>query len=110
MTKSKIFSFPQEYVKDHYRFAYQKENWIQQKHLKDHIYIDLEGFYLSFREQVTQLLIDKKIIRYPTKLEELHLDLASEWKTYGNDGISKIATLFYDYLSNTPLVRNLHFE
>ena len=94
--KPTLFSFSKEFVKNHYRIGYQKKNWLQKKYNRDYIFIDLEKYYFDLRNQIEQLLIHKNFIRKILPLEELHECLPSEFKSYGNDGISKIGTFFYE--------------
>lgn len=96
MQKPTIFSFSDQFVKDHYRSGYQLANWMQKHTKHDHTTIPLENFYLALRERILNLLFQKNIINQPILLEDLHLYLTDELKTYGNDGLSKIAVLFYE--------------
>ncbi len=96
MQKKNIFSFSNEFIKNHYYSGYQKENWIQKEFKNDFIIINLEDYHIKLRNAIIDILLDKKIIQHTISLENLHFYLSNELKTYGNDGISKISTLFYE--------------
>ncbi|MES2219099.1 MAG: hypothetical protein V4501_11910 [Pseudomonadota bacterium] len=106
MQKPNLFSFLNQFVKNHYRSGYQNQHWVQKEFNRDFINFDLDNYYLNLRDQIVQLLIKKNVITQPILLEDLHLHLANEWKAYGNDGIGKIGTLFYE--TNAKFKEVLH--
>lgn len=106
MQKPSLFTHPNQFIKNHYRLGYQSQNWIQKNFNRDFIVFGLEKFYEVFREQIAQLLLNKKIINEPILLENLHLHLSDELKAYGNDGLGKLGTFFYE--ENTKFLEVLH--
>jgi hypothetical protein len=106
MEKPRIFSYPNQFIKNHYRVGYQNQNWLQKNYNCDFIAINLDDYYLKLREQLTYLLIDKHILNAPVHLENLHEHINDELKTYGNDGIGKVGTFLYE--TDEPFKKILH--
>jgi hypothetical protein len=96
MSLPTLFSFPNSFVQDHYREGYQTPQWVQKNCAKDYFTFDLDNYQALWQAQLIQLLIDKHIINHAIPLQDLHIYLSQEWKAYGNDGIGKIGTLFYE--------------
>ncbi|HEX4044697.1 MAG TPA: hypothetical protein VHZ76_03410 [Gammaproteobacteria bacterium] len=96
MHKPTLFSFPHHFITNHYRDGYMRDYWLQKNLNCDYTNVNIEEFYSRLREQIVQLLIDKNIISQPIQLEDLHNHLPPELTTYGNDGLSKIGTYFYE--------------
>lgn len=99
-TKPTLFSHDAEFQKNHYRSHYQTKNWLQKTFNQDSICIELAEYYSELRNEVVALFLQKKIIKSPIRLEELHLHLNAKQKTYGNDGLSKICLQLYDENQN----------
>jgi hypothetical protein len=95
-SKPKIFSISHDNYKSHYRLNYQKENWIQSKLSGDFAVINMGNYYLELRNELTQLLLNKKIIPALIPLEKLHEYIGEDLKTYGNDGLGNVGTLLYE--------------
>ncbi len=103
--KPKIFSISQQSIKNHFRLHYQQNHWLQNEHNSDFIVINMGEYYLELRHELTALLFSRKIIDKLIPLEKLHEYIDDDLKTYGNDGLGKIATLLYE--DNVGFIRVL---
>jgi hypothetical protein len=107
LQKAKLFSHQDTFVKDHYRSGYQSQNWIQKKLDRDFIFFDLDKFYSAFREQILQLLFNKKLIHQSVLLA----DYSKADIMYENRGLRRQLNLipgeYYDDKNAAELVHFL---
>lgn len=64
---------------------------------KDQVKFQCQTFAQQLRQEVSRLLLKKKIIDNAIPLEDLHTYVSDEMRAYGfEDGVNKISTFFYD--------------
>ncbi len=77
--------------------TYAKESYFYHLFNQHQVEFNCREISLKLRENLERLLIDKKIISTPVKLENLHEHITDELKEYNfNDGVNKLSTYFYE--------------
>jgi hypothetical protein len=94
--KAKILSLSPQAIREHYRSGYQHNHWLQNEYHSDFIHIEMGDYYHELRHALTILLQRKKIIDTAVPLEQLHQYIDADLIAYGNDGLGKLGTFFYE--------------
>jgi hypothetical protein len=79
------------------RTVYTTPSYFQSLFGRDNLDMACETQSAAFRDEIERLLLERKLIAEPVKLEELHTVLDEEMKTYNfDDGVNKVSTHFYE--------------
>ncbi len=96
-TKMNINDLSVEEKKAHLREIYTHKSHFQTVFNADKVEINLSSFSALFRDDITRLLVDKKILGKSAPLETLHQFLIPELQAYNfDDGVNKISSFFYE--------------
>lgn len=77
--------------------TYAKKSYFQELFRQDMVEYDIADLAYAFRDQISRILIEKKLIQGAVELERLHEYLSDEQRAYDfDDGVNKISTYFYD--------------